>query len=155
MNSTSKINHQTKTQNIRSRMTTPFKQNKKSPLFLKTCNNFYRNMNIFGNYNKSIYDLNGKKNRIIYRPNNINKFPIDSYYNFNISNKNSNKNMNNTNSTNISSSIFFTQTQTSSFYNKYKTKNIKFNRINNIKRKKISLNRLNKKLALDNISFDV
>ena len=155
VNSTSKINHQTKTQNIRSRMTTPFKQNKKSPLFLKTSNNFYRNINIFGKYNKSIYDLNGKKNRIIYRPNNINKFPIDSYYNFNISNKNSNKNMNNTNSTNISSSIFFTQTQTSSFYNKYKTKNIKFNRINNIKRKKISLNRLNKKLALDNISFDV
>ena len=156
LNSTSKLNYQTKTQNIRSRMTTPFKQSIKSPLFLKTSINFNRNINRFGNFTKSIYDLKGKRNRIIYRPNNTKKFPIDSYTNFNVRNKNSNKNMNNTNSTNISSSIFFTQTQTSSFNdNKFKMKNIKFNRINNIKRKKISLNRLNKQLALKNISFDV
>lgn len=156
LNSTSKLNYQTKTQNIRSRMTTPFKQSIKSPLFLKTSINFNRNINRFGNFTKSIYDLKGKRNRIIYRPNNIKKFPIDSYTNFNVRNKNSNKNMNNSNSTNISSSIFFTQTQTSSFNdNKFKMKNIKFNRINNIKRKKISLNRLNKQLALKNISFDV
>lgn len=156
LNSTSKLNYQTKTQNIRSRMTTPFKQSIKSPLFLKTSINFNRNINRFGNFTKSIYDLKGKRNRIIYRPNNTKKFPIDSYTNFNVRNKNSNKNMNNTNSTNISSSIFFTQTQTSSFNdNKFKVKNIKFNRINNIKRKKISLNRLNKQLALKNISFDV
>lgn len=156
LNSTSKLNYQTKTQNIRSRMTTPFKQSIKSPLFLKTSINFNRNINRFGNFTKSNYDLKGKRNRIIYRPNNIKKFPFDSYTNFNVRNKNSNKNMNNTNSTNISSSIFFTQTQTSSFNdNKFKMKNIKFNRINNIKRKKISLNRLNKQLALKNISFDV
>ena len=156
LNSTSKINHQTKTQNIRSRMTTPLKQSTKSPLFLKTSNNFYRNMNKFGNFTKSIYDLKGKKNRIIYRPNNIKTFPIDSYTHFNVSNNNLHKNMSNTNSNNISSSILFTQTQTSSFNNnKYKTRNIKINRINNIKRKKISLNRLNKQLALKNISFDV
>jgi hypothetical protein len=156
LNYTSKINHQTKTRNIRSSMTTFLKQSIKSPLFLKTSNNFSRNMNKFGNFTKSIYDLKGKKNKIIYRPNNIKKFPIDSYTHFNVSNKNSNKNMNNTNSTNISSSIFFTQTQTSSFNNnKFKTKNIKFNRINNIKRKKLSLNRLNKQIALKNISFNV
>ena len=155
-NSTSKLKYQTKTQNIRSRMTTPFKQSIKSPLFLKTSINFNRNINRFDNFNNSIYNLKGKRNRIIYRPNNTKKFPIDSYTNFNARNKNSNKNMNNTNSTNISSSIFFTQTQTSSFNdNKFKMKNIKFNRINNIKRKKISLNRLNKQLALKNISFDV
>ena len=155
-NSTSKLKYQTKTQNIRSRMTTPFKQSIKSPLFLKTSINFNRNINRFDNFNNSIYNLKGKRNRIIYRPNNTKKFPIDSYTNFNARNKNSNKNMNNTNSTNISSSIFFTQTQTSSFNdNKFKMKNIKFNRINNIKRKKISLNRLNKQIALKNISFDV
>jgi len=153
LNSTSKISYKTKTQNIKFRMTTPLKQSPKTPLFLKTSNNFYRNKNIFGNFTQSIYDLKGKKNRIIYRPNNIKQFPIDSYTNFNVR---SNKNMNNTNSTNISSSIFFTQTPTSSFNNnKYKTKNINFNRINNIKRKKISLNRLNKQLALKNISFNV
>jgi len=153
LNSTSKISYKTKTQNIKFRMTTPLKQSPKTPLFLKTSNNFYRNKNIFGNFTQSIYDLKGKKNRIIYRPNNIKQFPIDSYTNFNVR---LNKNMNNTNSTNISSSIFFTQTPTSSFNNnKYKTKNINFNRINNIKRKKISLNRLNKQLALKNISFNV
>ena len=153
LNSTSKISYKTKAQNIKFRMTTPLKQIAKTPLFLKTSKNFYRNKNLFGNFTQSIHDLKGKKNRIIYRPNNIKQFPIDSYTNFNIR---SNKNMNNTNSTNISSSIFFTQTQTSSFNNnKYKTKNINFNRINNIKRKKISLNRLNKQLALKNISFNV
>ena len=152
LNSTSKISYKTKTQNIKFRMTTPLKQIAKTPLFLKTSKNFYRNKNLFGNFTQSIHDLKGKKNRIIYRPNNIKQFPIDSYTNFNIR---SNKNMNNTNSTNISSSIFFTQTQTSSFNNnKYKTKNINFNRINNIKRKKISLNRLNKQFALKNISFN-
>jgi len=153
LNSTSKISYKTKAQNIKFRMTTPLKQIAKTPLFLKTSNNFYRNKNLFGNFTQSIHDLKGKKNRIIYRPNNIKQFPIDSYTNFNVR---SNKNMNNTNSTNISSSIFFTQTPTSSFNNnKYKTKNINFNRINNIKRKKISLNRLNKQLALKNISFNV
>lgn len=150
LNSTSKINNRTQTQNVRSRMTTPYKLIIKSPLYLKTSNNFYRKKDMFGTFSKSIYDLKGKKNQIIYRPK---KLLIDS--NTNICKKNTNTNMNNTNSTNISSSIFFRQTLTSSFNtNKYKAKNIKFNRINNIKRKKLSLNRLNKQIVLKNISFN-
>ena len=87
---------------------------------------------MFNNYKKSISEMKKKYNRIIHNITNKEKSSIDT----NIINY---KNRNNSN--NLSSNFYITQVSSFNNNNNYKfyDKKITFNKINNIKKKKMNL----------------
>ena len=102
---------------------------------------------MFNNYKKSISEMKKKYNRIIHNIANKEKSSIDSNL-INYKNRN--------NSNNLSSNFYITQV--SSFNNnnyKFNNKKITFNKINNIKKKKMNLNSFKKQITLNNISYKI